>query len=613
MPKTSKNPKKKNPSGVSLPSSSSSNANVGFNAGANLAASDSADLKGVDILCYSIPRESIYTQEDVADARVLIHYQVISLNANNNSEMVQRYFDKLSDPQTARETQIFCIEQLLKKEGCYVFTMMDDKICGVEYTRVSDKCSYHIEEAGSYDTNDTINSKPKLTSGSRVVTESVKMEDQQNCVTRKVYEVNNPAEKPTLKCKVVQYGDIKYSFHGEFQTNADNVVCLENGQIKYQQGEHYTVINIKDNKIVSFLDYSREGGKLVEIYLDFQNKEESYLKYYKGKEQSTYCVPESTFESWSLESRFLSNIEEFSNFMSDFFEKLKIKKEQLKTQEDKRSIDDLVREIEGAEFIKAVMSNRCKKIPTATYSQQSSSSLQDETWEDSDEVVMQFYEKQEELRKHFSVNKSPVASKTVAKSRPVEVKIDEIGSCFAAKLVGTVMPEMHLAPPISSLDTTDSLPSLQSATPSLSPALSSGLNFYQKFEVSFLTEILHAVTFLLKEEEFRQDPYYQSKKDHYCNLLLNITDPCNCNKMSLDNLCEGLFLTAEQKDKLVAKFCMISQEKYSSAMQDFAVKKALETSYQRVMYSYQQAEIRYKNGDALKDQRRDLDGELGLR
>ena len=156
------------------------------------------EIKGVNIiLCHTDrqPDPQLNTQD--IKSEVVFYHQIIPPNPEKISEMMQRYFAKFFDPQITREAENFCKKQLVEKEGCYLFTRMDDKICGVEYTTiVSDKCSRHTKEAGSYDTNDA-NSKPKLTSGSRVVTDSIKMEDQQNCVTREVYEVNNPAEKPT--------------------------------------------------------------------------------------------------------------------------------------------------------------------------------------------------------------------------------------------------------------------------------------------------------------------------------------------------------------------------------------------------------------------------------
>lgn len=245
--------------------------------------------------------------------------------------------------------------------------------------------------------------------------------------------------------------------------------------------------------------------------------------------------------------------------------------------------------------------------------------LPDEDREDADEVIRDWYQQQEKLG---SAKKDEAKqSKTCRISKAIEMPVFKD---LSEKLVRTVMPEMNYAPD------EDSASSSQQATnsgasspwrddiPSSSPARKLP-SFYDEFNKEFLTRILHAVTFFLREEEeeeeeCRRDDCYQSKKDCYYNLLSSITDSNNFNPISLGQLCEELHLTLDQTNKLTTRILKISRERYLSAMQDFfnrqrimqayTLQMELSRAYQR---AYEKANHDYMNGEALREQAKDLE------
>lgn len=240
--------------------------------------------------------------------------------------------------------------------------------------------------------------------------------------------------------------------------------------------------------------------------------------------------------------------------------------------------------------------------------------LQDGDWEDADEVIRDWYQQQKELG---SAKKDEARQpKTYRISKAIEMTVFED---LPERLVRTVMPEMNYAPDedraSSSQYTTNSGASSprRDDIPSSSPARKLP-SFYDEFNKEFLTRILHAVTFFLREEEFKRDDCYESKKDYYYNLLSSITDSTNLNPISLGQLCEELHLTLDKTNKLTARILEISREKYLPAMQDFFNRQRIMQAYTLQMElsrahqrAYEKANHDYMNGEALRKQATDLE------
>ena len=259
------------------------------------------------------------------------------------------------------------------------------------------------------------------------------------------------------------------------------------------------------------------------------------------------------------------------------------KKDTVKPQEtiDERSIEDLAREIEGADFVKKALKERKEKmITSSSNSKVTEYSPESEVTEYSPED-----EEDEENKKKEEENKksSPPKQRTY-KPR------------FSKRLTETVIPEIYKAPDhqIASSTEPETETALSSTTvssspelvPNSSPSLPKALNFYEKFEESFLTEVLHAVAFILKDDNQTDNHYNNSKRDYYYNLLFSITDSSRDNPISLDDLCAGLFLDPEQTTNLGDRIKNRSQQLYSEGITSFALERTVQMALQS---SYNQA------------------------
>ena len=136
-------------------------------------------------------------------------------------------------------------------------------------------------------------------------------------------------------------------------------------------------------------------------------------------------------------------------------------------------------------------------------------------------------------------------------------------------------------------------------TPSATCSLPKKANFYSIFEVSFLSEILQAVTFILKEDSPKHATRDEQTKEYYYNLLNNITNTSNVNGICLEYLCEGLHLTPEQTEKLTMKILKRAKDNYDLQMDEFARLSALQKAYEL-------AERKWLSGEAFAEQQLDL-------
>ena len=273
------------------------------------------------------------------------------------------------------------------------------------------------------------------------------------------------------------------------------------------------------------------------------------------------------------------------------------KKDTVKPQEttDERSIEDLAREIEGADFVEKALKERKEKMITSSsnskvteYSPESEVteySPEDQEDEDknknSDEILRNYYDKKREQKEN---KKSSPPKERTYKPR------------FSKRLTETVMPQIYKAPDhqIASSTEPETETALSSTTvssspelvPNSSPSLPKALNFYEKFEESFLTEVLHAVAFILKDDNQTDNHYNNSKRDYYYNLLFSITDSSRDNPISLDDLCAGLFLDPEQTTNLGDRIKNRSQQLYSEGITSFSLERTVQMALQS---SYNQA------------------------
>jgi len=283
-------------------------------------------------------------------------------------------------------------------------------------------------------------------------------------------------------------------------------------------------------------------------------------------------------------------------------------------EEDARNIDDLVESIDGPQsFVRNALKARQQQSSTASSSkeppQNTSLTIEDHNADDADDMVEQFYKQQQKLRQEFD-RKKERTPRTIKISHAHEIKEDEIKK-FAKDLTKAVLPEMAYAPSQDSNTTTASSQASSSGskpakTPSATCSLPKKATFYDIFEVSFLSEILQAVTFILKEDSPEHATHNTQTRGYYYNLLHNITNTSNVNGICLEYLCEGLHLTHEQTEKLTMKILKRAKDNYDLPMDEFARLSALQKAYEQANRSYQAAEERWLSGEALKEQQRDM-------
>lgn len=287
------------------------------------------------------------------------------------------------------------------------------------------------------------------------------------------------------------------------------------------------------------------------------------------------------------------------------------KKDTVKPQEttDERSIEDLAREIEGADFVeKALKERKEKMMPSSSNSSFIEYSPEDDNKDspdskDSDQLVLDYFTYLNDLKtkksppeKTFKPRfpKKPIGEKNKKSPPPLEQETSE--PCFHKELLKNVMPEIYEEVPHHQIESptnpkTETASSSTSSSPpdlfpNSSPSLPKTVNFYEKFEVSFLTEVLHAITFILKDENQTDNHYNNSKRDYCYNLLFSITDSSRDNPISLDDLCAGLFLDPEQTTNLGDRIKNRSQQLYSEGITSFALERTVQMALQS---SYNQA------------------------
>jgi len=513
---------------------------------------------------------------------------------------INEFWQTLNDPTKTQKIRDFALKELCKK-GYKVAKFIDDEqTVSIEY----DQVNCHIKEAGQFDGN------YKLISGSKEHIETGNIEDCKVCLTH-IYRIGGRKiltlqsfKSPTTGKEVV--------FRGSFdETHPDGKATLLNGVIEYKQQENYTKINVKDGKIVSMLDYFQKDGVTIQSYFNFENTQESFVEYYQQERNHKVNIKEVAEkfskqipDCLSIKAENLNCIDTFRENCIQEVQKICTKtqisrrksKKQKKTttkEEDVRDIDGLVQFIDSEYFLKNALEARKKQSSTASSSneppQNTSSTIEDH---DADDIVREFYEQQQKLRQQFDTKEKRTPQETI--------KISQ----FATNLTRAVLPEMAYAPSRYSDTTTASSQASssgleQTATPSTTCSLPKKANFYGIFEVSLLSEILQAVTFILKEDSPEHATRDEQTKEYYYNLLNNITNTSNVNGISLEYLCEGLELTSEQTEKLTMKILKRAKDNYDLQMNEFAHFSALQKAYEL-------AERKWHSGEALKEQQQDL-------
>ena len=261
---------------------------------------------------------------------------------------------------------------------------------------------------------------------------------------------------------------------------------------------------------------------------------------------------------------------------------------------DERDLDYLVKEIEGAVVVEKALKKREQALekrqenmmPSSSNSSFIEYSPEDDDKDspdskDSDQLVLDYFEYLNDLKtkkspppeKTFKPRfpKKPIGEKNKKSPPPLEQETSE--PCFHKELLKNVMPEIYEEVPHHQIESptnpkTETASSSTSSSPpdlfpNSSPSLPKTVNFYEKFEVSFLTEVLHAITFILKDENQTDDHYNNSKRDYCYNLLFSIIDSSRDNPISLDDLCKGLFLGPDQTEKLNHRMINRSTTQYS--------------------------------------------------
>lgn len=585
---------------------------------------------------------SLYVQQG-GDNTPAVSYKCMmtedeKLRDGGDIDYIKQLIEKLNGPETTEKAKNFSIQELLKK-GCFVGKYIGDQIYSIQHQESRGPDLIIIEEVGDFD------ERYHLLSGSKSIQKSRKIGDNKELSATSCYEVRSGKE--SLRSYVMRCGDKTNSFRGEFETR-DGVDYLKNGEIQYEQEGHYTIIKVRDGHITSILDYSKKDGESREVYIDFKTKEESYITYY-GEKTETYYASKIVNalilpNNLSFQPQDLSRIDQFrEELLSQNYAKnrLKLIKQSKKPQyqleaEDQRDIDSLVQGIEGVGsekeigFVRQAISNLSDKRGGQKV-ESSMPQLQDGDWEDADEVIRDWYQQQREI--NISTKDSKKRPKTVSiskaskmdeleRTRSEEIELAQTRSQeelaqtipqeleqFAQTVVQSLMPQMKdiYAPDEPSLPHTFSSPS-GDCPPTPSPALPRYPDFYGVFEKNVLTEILHAVTFFLKEEERRVEDCYELKREYYYHLLCSITDHSNFNPVGLDELCKGLVLTETQATTLTTRLLDISREKFSSPyVQDCVRQRALETAFDRATKACREAENCYNRPEALEQQGRELE------
>jgi hypothetical protein len=550
---------------------------------------------------------------------------------------INKFWQTLNDSTKSKEVRDFALKELCKK-GYKVAKFIDEQTLSIEY----DQGNCHIKEKGQFDDH------YKLISGSKEHIETGNIEDCKVCL-KHIYRIGDikiltlqSLKSPTTGKEVV--------FRGSFdEKHLDEKATLLNGVIEYKQQEHYTKITVKDGKIVSMLDYFQKDEVTIQSYFDFENTQKSSVKsYQKGKKHEVNIekvakdfltkIPESL----SIRAKYLTCIDTFrENCIQEVQKKIKntnsplqsARKMGAKTQtrrrntarvgittaeKDERDIDDLVEFIDGPQsFVRNALKARQQQSSTASSSkeppQNTSLTIEDHNADDADDMVEQFYKQQQKLRQEFDRKKEDTRTIKISQAHEIkeyEIKEYEIKK-FAKDLTKAVLPEMAYAP---SQDSNTKTASSQASSSGLKPAttpsttciLPKKANFYGIFEVSFLSEVLQAVTFILKEDSPEHATRDEQTKEYYYNLLNNITNTSNVNGICLEYLCEGLHLTHEQTEKLTMKILKRAKDNYDLPMDEFARLSALQKAYEQANRSYQAAEERWLSGEALKEQQRDM-------
>jgi|GEM_PF-1585025 len=548
---------------------------------------------------------------------------------------INKFWQTLNDSTKSKEARDFALKELCKK-GYKVAKFIDEQTLSIEIEYDQGNC--HIKEKGQFDDH------YKLISGSKEHIETGNIKDCKVCL-KHIYRVDNDHGILTLQSFKSPTTGKEVVFRGSFdEKHLDEKATLLNGVIEYKQQEHYTKITVKDGKIVSMLDYFQKDEVTIQSYFDFENTQKSSVKsYQKGKkhevnikevaEKFSTQIPNSL----SIGAKNLSCIDTFrENYIQEVQKKIKNTNSLLqsareigaKTQtrrrntarvgittaeKDERDIDDLVEFIDGPQsFVRNALKARQQQSSTASSSkeppQNTSLTIEDHNADDADDMVEQFYKQQQKLRQEFDRKKED--TRTIKISQAHEIKEYEIKK-FAKDLTKAVLPEMAYAPSQDSNTTTASSQASSSGskpatTPSTTCSLPKKATFYDIFEVSFLSEILQAVTFILKEDSPEHATRDEQTKEYYYNLLNNITNTSNVNGICLEYLCEGLHLTHEQTEKLTMKILKRAKDNYDLPMDEFARLSALQKAYEQANRSYQAAEERWLSGEALKEQQRDM-------
>ena len=539
---------------------------------------------------------------------------------------INEFWQTLNDSTKSKEVRDFALKELCKK-GYKVAKFIDEQTLSIEY----DQGNCHIKKEGQFDDH------YELISGSQEHTETGNIEDCKVCL-KHIYRVYNDHGILTLQSLKSPTTGKEVVFRGSFdEKHLDEKATLLNGVIEYKQQEHYTKITVKDGKIVSMLGYFQKDEVTIQSYFDFENTQKSSVKsYQKGKkhkvnikevaEKFSTQIPNSL----SIGAENLNCIDTFrENCIKEVQKKIKntslslqsARKMGAKTQtrrrntaivgittaeKDERNIDDLVKSIDGPQsFVRNALKARQQQSSTASSSkeppQNTSLTIEDHNADDADDMVEQFYKQQQKLRQEFDRKKED--TRTIKISQAHEIKEYEIKK-FATNLTRAVLPEMAYAPSQDSDTKTASSQASSSGskpatTPSATCSLPKKANFYDLFEVSFLSEILQAVTFILKEDSPKHATRDEQTKEYYYNLLNNITNTSNVNGICLEYLCEGLHLTNEQTEKLTMKILKRAKDNYNPQMDEFTYLSALQKAHEL-------AERKWLSGEAFAEQQLDL-------
>ena len=566
----------------------------------------------------------------VAEKRTIEFALVDTESSNNKSltdhqkKLIDYCIEKLNNPEEKESIKDVSIKKIFEL-GFGLGEFINGEICGLRNQVKSGNDVYDTKKIGNFD------KKLQLVDGWEIIN-GYGMIQNELISSKTKFKVTNGESLPVFY--VINCQDRQVSFNGEFESNKSNIYCLKNGEIKYQQGGHYTIITVENGKITSFLDYSKIGEEARELYIDFKESNKSFLKYYQGAQETCYYTGKitqqlnKTLQDPFFEPKGLKLVDDFresilqileSTDKKDLIKKPKKVEEATGLQNHPKEAAQIAA---GESFVKKAINNHKKSLKrrqkttiAATVTDQQRTI--DYTATDdcdpeyhADQVILDFFQNQKKLRESMSQG-STSGSKTVKISQAREL-VDPAVNTLAKRIVTATMPEMTFAPDVedsaSSSQQVDTSPisfSQQDDIPGSSPTRKLP-SFYDEFNKEFLTRILHAVTFFLREEEFEKGGYYESKKDSYYNLLSSVTDSTNFNPISLSELCKELNLTSDQTHKLTARIFEISREKYLPEMQDFAIQMELQMVYQRAFHNYQTANNKYLSGEAASDQITDL-------